>query len=61
MKSGFVVSGKMAQQVEELATLLDDLSSSHRTHVVEGENLCLQVVLWPLRRHSYLHPHTINK
>lgn len=29
------MSGKMAQQVEELATLLDDLSSSHRTHVVE--------------------------
>lgn len=35
----------MAQQVEELATLLDDLSSSHRSHVVEGENPCLQVAL----------------
>lgn len=45
MKSGFIVSGKMAQQVEELATLLDELSSSHRTHVVEGENPCLQVAL----------------
>lgn len=45
MKSRLFVPGKMAQLVEELATMLDDLSSSHRTYMVEGENLCLQAVL----------------
>lgn len=38
----------MAQRVKVLAAELDDSSSITGTHIVEGDNQLLQVVLWPL-------------
>ena len=42
------------QQVEVLATEMDNLSSVHRTHMVEKENKFPLVVLWC----SHTCPHT---
>lgn len=38
-------AGKIAQQARALVLKLDDLSSIHGTHAVEGENQVLLVVL----------------
>lgn len=38
----------MAQRVKVLAAELNDSSSITGTHIVEGDNQLLQVVLWPL-------------
>lgn len=51
----------MAQGVKTLATKTNDLSSSPRSHMVEGENQLLPVVLCSLHTccdgvHSPLHP-----
>lgn len=51
-----LVPDKVAQQVEELTTRRDDLSSIHRRR-----EPVFRDVLWPLYGHSYLHPHTTKK
>lgn len=42
-------ASEMAQEVKARATKFDDLNTSPRTHMLEGENQFLQVVVW--------HPH----
>ena len=65
-------AGKMAQWMRVLTTKPGNLSSIPRTHMVEGENRLLQVVLWSshtyrskltiTHTHTHTHTHTqINK
>lgn len=52
----------MTQPVKTLAAKSDDLSSIHRTYMVEGENKLLEVALGPsMRAFAHVHIHTIKK
>lgn len=47
----YKLTNKMAQLDKELAAKPSDLSSVPGIHMVAGENLLSQIVLWPLRVH----------
>lgn len=47
----YKLTNKMAQLDKELAAQPSDLSSVPGIHMVAGENLLSQIVLWPLRAH----------
>lgn len=48
----------MAQGVKTVATKTNDLSSSPRSHMVEGENQLLPVVLYTRAVMVCIHPYT---
>lgn len=46
MMNNSIFAGKIAQWVLELSTNPEDLSLIPKTHMVEGKNCLLQIVLW---------------
>jgi hypothetical protein len=51
----YVWANEMDWWVEGLAAQPEKLNSIHRTHILEEENLWLQVVWWPHQAHHVTH------
>lgn len=58
------VASEMVQRDKVLATRPNTLSSIPRIHMVEGKNMLLNIVLWPLQSYHgmimYTYTHTVK-